>query len=90
MLSPSLDRPIAWPAGSGPARYDGQAEWYDQTFSAFHPPGQELAFLQQALGTGHGQVCIDLACGTRASLVVEAIHAVVRRLYRLRVATYAS
>src|SRR5258708_11237064 len=49
---------------SGAARYNGHAEWYDQTFSVFHPPGEELAFVQQALGTGHGQVCIDLACGT--------------------------
>jgi SAM-dependent methyltransferase len=49
---------------SGAARYDGHAEWYDDTFSAGHPPREELAFLQQALGTGNGQVCIDLACGT--------------------------
>lgn len=49
---------------SGAARYDGHSAWYDQTFSVFHPPGEELAFLRQALGTGHGQVCIDLACGT--------------------------
>jgi SAM-dependent methyltransferase len=49
---------------SGAARYDGHSAWYDQAFSVFHPPGEELAFLRQALGTGHGQVCIDLACGT--------------------------
>jgi SAM-dependent methyltransferase len=49
---------------SGAARYDGHADWYDRTFSAFHPPSEELAFLRQALGTGHGQACIDLACGT--------------------------
>lgn len=49
---------------SGAARYDGHSEWYDQIFSAFHPPGDELAFLEQALGAGNGQVCIDLACGT--------------------------
>src|SRR5215469_14060455 len=46
------------------ARYDGHAEWYDQTFSVFRPPAEELAFLRQALSTGDGQVCIDLACGT--------------------------
>ncbi|MGO8960510.1 MAG: class I SAM-dependent methyltransferase [Streptosporangiaceae bacterium] len=46
------------------ARYDGNAEWYDETFSAFHPPKEELAFLKQALGTGGGEACIDLACGT--------------------------
>jgi SAM-dependent methyltransferase len=49
---------------SGAARYDGHSEWYDDTFSAGHPPREELAFLRQALGTGNGQVCIDLACGT--------------------------
>jgi len=49
---------------SGAARYDGHSAWYDQAFSVFHPPGEELAFLRQALGTGHGQVCVDLACGT--------------------------
>lgn len=49
---------------SGAARYDGHADWYDQTFSAFHPHREELAFLQQALGAGNGQVCVDLACGT--------------------------
>jgi SAM-dependent methyltransferase len=49
---------------SGSARYDGHSAWYDQTFSAFHPPREELAFLQEALGSGNGQVCIDLACGT--------------------------
>jgi len=49
---------------SGPTRYDGHSEWYDQTFSVFHPPGEELAFVRQALGRGGGQVCVDLACGT--------------------------
>ena len=49
---------------SGTARYDGHSEWYDRTFSVFHPPGEELAFLRQALSSGHGQVCVDLACGT--------------------------
>jgi SAM-dependent methyltransferase len=49
---------------SGAARYDGHSEWYDQTFSASHPPGDELAFLRRALGSGDGQVCLDLACGT--------------------------
>ena len=56
---------------SGAARYDGHSEWYDDTFSAGHPPREELAFLQQALGTGNGHVCIDLACGT--GLCAQAI-----------------
>ena len=49
---------------SGSARYNGHSEWYDQTFSAFHPPREELAFLREALGIGNGQVCVDRACGT--------------------------
>jgi SAM-dependent methyltransferase len=49
---------------SGAARYDGHSEWFDQTFSMFHPLEEEQAFLRQALGTGRGQVCVDLACGT--------------------------
>jgi ubiquinone/menaquinone biosynthesis C-methylase UbiE len=49
---------------SGAARYDGHSVWYDQTFSGFHPPRDEVAFLRQALGAGGGEVCIDLACGT--------------------------
>ena len=46
------------------ARYDGHAEWYDETFSGTRPPEEELAFLKQALGTGGGEACVDLACGT--------------------------
>lgn len=46
------------------ARYDGHSQWYDQTFSVFHPPKEELAFLRRALGDGNGHVGIDLACGT--------------------------
>jgi SAM-dependent methyltransferase len=50
---------------SGAARYDGHSEWYDQYFGPGHrPPEEELAFLREALGTGYGQVCVDLACGT--------------------------
>jgi len=49
---------------SGAARYDGHSQWYDQHFEPGHRPGEELAFLREALGAGHGQVCVDLACGT--------------------------
>ncbi len=50
---------------SGAARYDGHSEWYDQHFGPGHrPPAEELAFLREALGSGHGRVCVDLACGT--------------------------
>jgi predicted TPR repeat methyltransferase len=38
---------------------------------SFILPGEELAFLEQALGTGDGQVRIDLACGT--GLCAQAI-----------------
>ena len=33
------------------ARYDGHAEWYDETFSAFHNEEEE-AFLRECLGVG--------------------------------------
>jgi len=56
---------------AGAPRYDGHAEWYDETFSAFHPPQEELAFLRKALGNGDGHVCVDLACGT--GLCAQAI-----------------
>ena len=47
------------------ARYDGHSDWYDQYFGPGHRrPEEELAFLREALGAGHGQVCVDLACGT--------------------------
>jgi len=49
---------------SGAARYDGHSEWYDEHHGPVHRPAEELAFLREALGTGHGQVCVDLACGT--------------------------
>ncbi len=49
----------------GAPRYDGHSEWYDQYFGPGHRrPAEELAFLREALGTGHGEVCVDLACGT--------------------------
>jgi SAM-dependent methyltransferase len=48
---------------SGLARYDGYAEWYDQRFSA-SLNDEEVSFLREFLGSGDGQVCIDVACGT--------------------------
>jgi SAM-dependent methyltransferase len=47
----------------GIARYDGHAQWYDETFSARLDEEQE-AFLTEGLGRGGGQVCLDVACGT--------------------------
>jgi ubiquinone/menaquinone biosynthesis C-methylase UbiE len=48
---------------SRPARYDGHAEWYDETFSAFRNEEEET-FLREFLGAGDGQICLDIACGT--------------------------
>ena len=45
------------------ARYDGQSDWYDETFSATHPEEQE-AWFRECLGVGRGAVCLDVACGT--------------------------
>jgi SAM-dependent methyltransferase len=48
---------------TGIARYDGHAQWYDETFSASRHPEEE-AFLRECLGDGGGEVCLDVACGT--------------------------
>ncbi len=45
------------------ARYDGHAEWYDQTFSGSLDQ-DEVSSLREGLGSGSGQVCLDVACGT--------------------------
>jgi len=45
------------------ARYNGQSDWYDETFSATHPEEQESWF-RECLGSGEGAVCLDVACGT--------------------------
>jgi SAM-dependent methyltransferase len=50
----------------GIARYDGHAEWYDETFSAFHTEDAE-SWLRECLGPGRGAVCLDVACGTGRS-----------------------
>jgi SAM-dependent methyltransferase len=52
--------------GPGIARYDGHAEWYDETFSAFHTEAAESWF-RECLGPGGGVVCLDVACGTGRS-----------------------
>jgi SAM-dependent methyltransferase len=44
-------------------RYDGHAEWYDETFSA-RLNEEEESFLRDCLGTGDGEICLDVACGT--------------------------
>jgi len=50
----------------GIARYDGNAEWYDETFSAFHHEDEE-AWFRECLGPGGGAACLDVACGTGRS-----------------------
>jgi ubiquinone/menaquinone biosynthesis C-methylase UbiE len=50
----------------GIARYDGNADWYDETFSAFRHQDEE-AWLRECLGPGGGAVCLDVACGTGRS-----------------------
>lgn len=47
----------------GIARYDGHAQWYDETFSVSLNE-EEVAFLRESLGAGRGQTCLDVACGT--------------------------
>jgi len=47
----------------GIARYDGHAQWYDETFSVSLNE-EEVAFLRESLGAGRGQICLDVACGT--------------------------
>jgi SAM-dependent methyltransferase len=45
------------------ARYDGHAEWYDETFSPIVNEEEE-SFLRDGLGAGGGEICLDVACGT--------------------------
>ena len=49
--------------GPGIARYDGQSDWYDETFSARHH-GEQESWFRECLGSGGGAVCLDVACGT--------------------------
>jgi TMEM175 potassium channel family protein len=62
--TPHAELACGHPSGAA-ARYDGHSEWYDQYFGPGHrTPAEELSFLREALGAGHGQVCVELACGT--------------------------
>jgi SAM-dependent methyltransferase len=58
---------------SGNARYDGHADWYDETFSAYST-AEEAGFLRECLGSGGGGICLDVACGTGlyGRLIAEA------------------
>jgi len=50
---------VSW----GAARYDGHADWYDETFSG-HPSTEDTRFVSEWLGAGDGEICLDVACGT--------------------------
>lgn len=45
------------------ARYDGYANWYDETTSHW-PTDEETAFLREHLSADSGAVCLDVGCGT--------------------------
>jgi ubiquinone/menaquinone biosynthesis C-methylase UbiE len=62
------------------ARYDGNAEWYDQTFvdySDLRSRSSSSSLLAHMLGTGSGW-CLDVACGT--GLHFQAIESTGRRV----------
>lgn len=46
------------------ARYDGIADWYDETFSAYASPDGSAGLLAELLGEGGGRRLLDVACGT--------------------------
>jgi SAM-dependent methyltransferase len=48
---------------SSPARYEGHAEWYDETFLPYVAI-EDADVLEELLGPGDGSTCLDLACGT--------------------------
>ncbi len=48
------------------ARYDGHAEWYDETFSV-RLNEEEESFLRECLGAGHGEICLDVPAGPGAT-----------------------
>jgi SAM-dependent methyltransferase len=66
-------------------RYDGVAEWYDDTFAQYaRGDTSSAAHLQRLLGDGHGW-CLDIACGT--GIHFEAIAATGRRVLGLDIST---
>ena len=52
-----------------PARYDGMADWYDETVAAYSATATPL--LLRLVGTGPG-TCLDVGCGTGAHLAALA------------------
>jgi SAM-dependent methyltransferase len=44
-------------------RYDGHADWYDDTFNPL-VDGDELDLVRGLLGEHPGEVCLDVACGS--------------------------
>jgi SAM-dependent methyltransferase len=43
------------------ARYDGHADWYDDSFPLYD---EDADYLEQLLGEGAGRLCLDVGCGT--------------------------
>jgi SAM-dependent methyltransferase len=46
------------------ARYDGVADWYDETFSSYGSEDGAAGRLADRLGAGTGRTLLDVACGT--------------------------
>lgn len=49
-----------------PARYDGHADWYDETFRRYGDDDGSAGALARLVGSPQrpGQVCLDVGCGT--------------------------
>jgi SAM-dependent methyltransferase len=62
-------RPLAWPitlvavVTLSSARYDGHADWYDETFSPYVAV-EDGNVVTELIGRADGSVCLDVACGT--------------------------
>jgi SAM-dependent methyltransferase len=54
---------VAELAADPPARYDGHAQWYEETFSA-HDRSEEETFLTRHLDAGDDTVILEIGCGT--------------------------
>jgi len=52
-----------------PARYDGHADWYNESIAAYSATATPL--LLRLVGTGPGN-CLDVGCGTGTHLAALA------------------
>lgn len=48
----------------GTARYDGIADWYDQTFEGYSSEEGTAGLVANRLGFGNGGLLLDVCCGT--------------------------